>query len=275
MRQVVSGLFLLGLVGLYLLSFLAPYEVVGDVAPARASLGPGAAHWLGTDHLGRDVFWRLVMGSRAFVVPGLGAALLAGLGGAVIGAVAGWWDGWPARALRQGLNIIAAIPSFILILLVCAIYASTSAPPAWLPVDPPHLWIITLCCALVGVPPLAEALYARLQELQRAEFVLALRAYGFHPAWILLYHLLWVNGRQLVARHMLQTFGQVVVVETTLSYLGGFGVPEPTPSWGNMIAFELNIPDGNPWAWLAPALALCVGIAAIHAGSAAHEERSP
>ena len=92
------------------------------------------------------------------------------------------------------------------------------------------------------------------------EFVTALRAHGVGDGRILLWHVLWVNVRGLLVRQVLNTFGFFLVVETTLSYFGGFGVQEPTPSWGNMLAFEFGIPDGNPAAWLAPAAAIWLAI---------------
>ncbi|MDP2311866.1 MAG: hypothetical protein Q8P41_03110 [Pseudomonadota bacterium] len=241
----------LGLVGAlilaWVLALVAPYDIVADVNPARASLGPSGAHWLGTDHLGRDVAWRLLLGSRAFVAPGLLTAAIAGLVGGAAGALAGWFGGPVAALVRYTFTVGASVPRFVLVLLAGAIFGA----------DPAVLAVATgLACA----PAVGEAVTCRLEELRRAEFVLALRAHGVPEGRILGYHLLWVNARGLVARQVLQAFGFFLVVETTLSYLGGFGVQEPTPSWGNMLAFEFGIPDGNLLAWMAPAAAIWAGI---------------
>ncbi|MEZ4238139.1 MAG: hypothetical protein R3F59_18725 [Myxococcota bacterium] len=102
-----------------LLSPLAGYPVGADVTTARSE-APSAAHWLGTDHLGRDVFWRLLLASRAFVGPGsLACAVAAGLG-VPIGALAGWWTGPASQALRGALGAVAAIPALVLVVLGCA-----------------------------------------------------------------------------------------------------------------------------------------------------------
>lgn len=233
----------------WLLALGAPYDVVADVDPSRASLGPSSADWLGTDHLGRDVAWRLLLGSRAFVAPGLLTALLAGGLGGLAGALAGWFGGPVSSVVRYGFTVGGSVPRLVLVLLAGAIFG-------------PDTLVLAMATGLACAPAVGEAVTARLEELRRAEFVLALRAHGIPDARILLYHLLWVNTRGLIARHVLQAFGFFLVVETTLSYLGGFGVQEPTPSWGNMLAFEFGVPDGNLYAWLAPAVAIWLGIGA-------------
>lgn len=221
----------------------APYDVVTDVHPERAGLPPGPGHPLGADHIGRDVFWRLVRATESFVPPGLFAAAVAGALGGAAGAVSGWSGGAVEAAVRYVLGVVASVPRFVLVLLACAIVGA-------------DVWVLAAAAGVAYAPALGEAVHARLEDLRRAEFVLAARAQGFGDARILLHHLLWVNCRGLVARHLLQAFGFFLVLESTLSYLGGFGVQEPTPSWGNMLAFEFGVADGNPWAWAAPAAAL-------------------
>lgn len=238
-----------GLVGLALLalawalSWVLGYDVVLDVHPGLASEGPGLSRWLGTDHLGRDVARRLVVGTQAFVGPALAAAALAvGLGGGA-GALAGWWGGAVAGLLRYALSVLASLPTLVAALLACAVLGDS-------------VWVLAGAVGLGCAPGVGEAVYARVHSLRAVDFVAGLQAHGVHPARVLLYHVLWVSCRGLLARQALLAAVATMTVETTLSYIGGFGVPEPQPSWGNMIAFEWQIPGGNPWAWAAPALAL-------------------
>ncbi len=234
-------------------SLVSGYDVVADVNPEHMNLGPASAHWLGTDHLGRDVAWRLVTASEVFVGPGLFACLLALLLGVPAGAWAGWVGGLGAELVRYVFTVIASLPRFVLVLLVCAIYGSS-------------VWTLAAAAAVAYSPAIAEAVYSRIATFRGREFVLAAEAHGVHWARILGWHLLWVNGKTLIARHALQLFAYFLLVETTLSYIGaleagaGFGVPEPTPSWGNMIAFEWGVRHGNQWATWAPALAIWVVI---------------
>lgn len=234
---------------MWLVSLLSGYDVISDVHVEVARAGPSAEHWLGTDKLGRDVLWRLVTASESFFGPGLLAAAVALLVGVPGGALAGWTGGTVGQLLRYGFSVVDAVPRFILVLLACAIYGNS-------------VWLIALVAGLAYAPSLGEDLYNRIQGFRKAEFVLAAEAHGVHPLRTLVWHLLWVNCRRLVSRHAVQLFAYFLLLETTLSFLGGlenaasFGVAQPDPSWGNMIAFEWREPDVNPWASWAPGIAL-------------------
>lgn len=227
-------------------SLVSGYDVVADVAPASASLPASAEHLLGTDHLGRDVFWRLLLASRAFVGPGIVAGLIATALAVPAGAFAGWLGGSAAAALRYLGAVVSAVPRFVLVLLACAIYGD-------------HPLVLAAAAGVAYAPTMTEAVYARIRALRRADFVLASRAHGVPDRRVLLYHLLWVNARAVVARHLLHLFAYVLLLETTLSYLGGFGVEEPQPSWGNMLAFSFT-DSANPLAWAAPAGAIWLSL---------------
>lgn len=239
--------FALLLFGLLAAGALLPHAPQADVHPAAADLPASAAHLLGTDHLGRDVLARLLAGSRAFLVPGAGAALLAGLGGVGLGTVAGWYGGLVEGLVRGGLGAITAVPPLVLALLVMMAVGATPTG-------------LALGVGLAALPGLAEVVADRLGELRRAEFVVAARALGLGDRRILVWHLLWVNTRTLVVREALAIVGQALVLEVTLSYLGRFGVQEPAPSWGNMIDHALRTGSVNSWTWAAPAGAVMLAV---------------
>ncbi|MBN1336940.1 MAG: ABC transporter permease [Deltaproteobacteria bacterium] len=246
---------LLGLAGPFL-----PYDVVTAVDPEAIGLAPSLDHWLGTDHLGRDVAWRLLMAPGAFVGPGLLAVAVATTLGVTAGALTGFVGGVLASTIRYLSTVTASIPRFVLVLLVMTIYGSEG-------------WLLGVAAGVAWAPALAEAVHQRIEVLTRAEFVLAARAHGIGSARILLFHLLWVNGRRMVGRQALLLFGYLLVLETTLSYLGGFGVPEPEPSWGNMLAFEFGQHTANPWGLWAPAIAIWVTVLATGIVSEVFAER--
>jgi len=240
----VLGSVLLALVILAgFLGTFAPYDVIAGVDPTRGGAPPSCAHWLGTDHLGRDVAWRLALAPRAFVLPGVLAVALATVLGVTGGAVAGFTGGVAASAIRYLSTVTASIPRFVLVLLVVTIFGDEG-------------WLLGVAAGVAWTPGVVEAVHQRIQALTRAEFVLAARAHGLGNARILLFHLLWVNCRRMVGRQALHLFGYLLVLETTLSYIGGFGVAEPEPSWGNMLAFEFGQRTGNPWGLWAPAFAI-------------------
>ena len=244
-RRYLPGI-LLFFAALYLFSLLLPGEVVVDVH--AISHGPGPGHWLGTDHLGRDVLHRLLLGSRSFFLPGLVAAAGAVSLGTTSGALAGFFGGKLGGALRYLHTVLSAVPSFVLALLIVTIFSTQGQP----------IWVLAVACILSEAPRVGEAVWAFVDTLRRQEFVLALHAHGIGRFRILLHHILWVNGRRLLQRHFLSVFGTFLVLEVSLSYLELSGTPPN--SWGNMIAFELGQSQGNPVAWLAPALLVWLGI---------------
>jgi len=243
------GAGVLGLLGLaWAASALSTYDVVADVHPALASRGPSLSHLLGTDHLGRDVLCRLWLGVRAFVGPGLIAGAVAGGLSALLGGLGALRPGALRAAVRALLTVVASVPRFALVLLIASIFGDEPA-------------ILAAAAGLAYLPALVEDIFARVAELEGADFVEAARAHGVPAFRVVAVHLLWVGCRHLILRHLLQLFAFVVVLEASLSFIGGFGVEEPTPSWGNMIAFELSAREGNLWAWLAPAL--CIQLAVV------------
>ena len=227
---------------------LSGYDVVADADPGRVFAAPSAAHWLGTDHLGRDVAWRLVIATGPLVGPGL---LACGVGAALaipLGTASGVLGGPVATAIRFAFTVVEGLPHFVLVLLVLAIYGHDGL-------------ILALVAGVAYAPTLGEAIHERLEGLRQADFILANRAHGVPETQLVLVHLLWGACRRLIARHLLGLFAFFLVLETTLSYLE-FGVQQPWPSWGNMLAFDLDYADATPAALLAPALAIWLVLAA-------------
>jgi peptide/nickel transport system permease protein len=256
----VAGAVFLALLALTaLLAPLGGYAVGADVDPLVRSQGPSAAHWLGTDHLGRDVFWRLLLASRTFVGPGLLSCAIAALVGVPLGAAAGWSGGPVSLAIRTALGSVAAIPRLVLVLLGCAIYGD----------GPVQLAAIT---GLAAAPSLAEAVVERVERLRIEDFVMASQAHGLSDLRILGLHLVAIASGRAIVRRMVETFGAFVVVECTLSYLGGFGVQEPVPSWGNMLAFEWG--RGFTSAVIAPGVAIWATLGACVLASRLFAEAS-
>lgn len=245
----LSSLGLISVLALWVLSVVVGHDVVADVDPSRAGAGPSISHWLGCDQLGRDVLWRLITACESFVGPGLLACLLCAFLGVGMGGASGWLGGSISSGIRYIFSVTASLPRFVLVLLIGSIYGD----------DPV---ILALSAGLAYTPVLGEAVAGRIEAMRRVEFVEAAQAHGISDAAVLLRELLWSNCRALIGRHLLYLFGYFLVLETTLSYLGGFGVEEPQPSWGNMLAFSFSHSSGNPLAWLAPAVAIWLTVLA-------------
>lgn len=252
------GLAFLALVAVgAVLAPLSGYPIGADVQPAQRGLAMSWGHPLGTDHLGRDVWWRLVFAARAFVFPGTLACLTAAVVAVPAAAWAAWGGGWLAGVVRYGFTVIASLPRFVLALLVCAIYG-----------DSP--WLLAVAAGVAYAPALAEAVMGRIERLRSDEYVLASSAHGV-PTWRLVWiHLVGAACGRLIGRHLLLLFGYFVVLECTLSYLGSFGVQEPLPSWGNMLVFEWG--RGLSAGLLAPAVAIWLTVVAAVLASGAFAE---
>ncbi len=247
-----TAMLALGLwIGVVLAGFIAPLSgfVPGmDVDVDHAGLGPSATAWLGTDHLGRDVFWRLTYGCRAFTAPGTIAMSVALALGLPIGALSGWRASPTSAGLRFISDALASVPRLVFVLLVSTVFGS-------------GLVVLGVAAGLAFVPTLAEAIRDRVTQLRLQGHVESWQAHGLTDARILWVHLVAVGCGRLIARRLLELFAFVLVLETTLSYIGMFGVQEPTPSWGNMLAFDWGRAS-HLVPWLAPALAIWITLAA-------------
>lgn len=237
MRQRASFVAVYGFGVVGLLVILRICAIWVDVDPALATttqmLGPVEGHPLGTDQNGRDVLDRLIASVSAFFGPALFACLAALLIAVPSGALVGFRPrSAPAALLRGLLAMVGAWPRLVVVVLVVAVY-TVNAPADW---TTSKIYVLAALVALSYVPQLAHALGERVLYFEREQFVEAARAHGLSDRRILGFHILWANCRFLILRQLCALFGAFILVETSLSYLGHYGVAEPRPSWGNMLA---------------------------------------
>lgn len=254
LRRRVAAAGLLALALAVALGALVPDAWVLGTRPELADLGPGPGAWLGTDRHGRDVAWRTLAAAASGGLPALGACAVATAIGVPAGALAGWAGGAVEGAARFALDALAAIPAYVLVLLCLAAWGDA-------------LPVLAAAAGLAWSPAVAEAVRGRVAALREAEYVLASRVHGV-PGWRILWvHLVWRHGRRAVARQLLSLFAAFLVLEASLSYVGGLGIREPTPSWGNLLARQWGDPlDAR---FLGPALALIAALAAAHGAATA------
>jgi len=170
------------------------------------------------------------------------------------------------------LTIVAAWPRLVLVVVVVAIFTASVRDPASF--GDLRLYLLGGLVGLSFVPQVAGALAERVLFFQREQFVEAARAHGLSDGRILGFHILWANCRYLLLRQVCALFGAFILVETSLSYLGHYGVPAPRPSWGNILADvrfavihtrTLLIPD----AWTVSGLSEAIGRAVQEGGALA------
>ncbi len=212
---------------------------------------PGPGHRLGTDALGRDVLARLLAGADASLLPGLLAVAIAIGLGVTAGLLAGYLAGRAEHAIDYLLQLIDAVPRFVLFLLVIA---------AW----KPSIVVIMAVAGVTAAPGVAAHVRTRVRLLASQGHVEAARALGLTRRAVLGRHILWNHCRSIVFIQASLLMGEAVLIETALSYLG-FGVQEPAASWGNMVAMgKDHFFAGALHLATAPAAAIVVAVTGFH-----------
>jgi peptide/nickel transport system permease protein len=209
---------------------------------------PGPGHWLGTDHLGRDILTRVAYGGAiSFAVSGAAVLVQTALGVAV-GLTAGYFGGRTDAALMRLTDVILAFPPLLLLLLVTGLFG-------------PTLLNIVLALALSGWAGMARQIRAEALTLRTRDFVAAAHALGATDGAIVRRHLLANIATVAMVRASLD-IGPVILSESTLSFLG-IGIQPPTPSWGAMIADGFAHLRAHPALTIIPSAALSLAVLSL------------
>jgi peptide/nickel transport system permease protein len=229
--------------------WLAPYDPVAQNLPARL-LAPTAAHWMGTDELGRDILSRIIFGTRVSMLVSVCVVFGAGVIGLAIGAVAGYFGGWFDRFVN--IILINAFLSFPGILLAIAFAAFLG----------PGLDKVILALVVTGWAGYARLARAQILQAKEMEYVLAARSLGASHARILVRHLL-PNILQPILVQATIAMAGAILAESTLSFLG-VGVLSPMPSWGAMLNDARGHLFDAPHLVIFPALAVMTAVLAFN-----------
>jgi peptide/nickel transport system permease protein len=229
--------------------WLAPYDPVAQNLPARL-VAPTAAHWMGTDELGRDIVSRIIFGTRVSMLVSICVVFGAGIIGLAIGAVAGYFGGWFDRFVN--IILINAFLSFPGILLAIAFAAFLG----------PGLDKVILALVVTGWAGYARLARAQILQAKEMEYVLAARSLGASHARILVRHLL-PNILQPILVQATIAMAGAILAESTLSFLG-VGVLAPMPSWGAMLNDARGHLFDAPHLVIFPALAVMTAVLAFN-----------
>ena len=227
----------------------APYRVLG-VLPLRTHLfgADAPVYLLGSDGYGRDLFSRVLFGGQTSLLAGLiGAGLTLSIG-LCIGAAAGFWGGWKDEALMRVAELFLALPWIYLLFAVRA-FLPLAVPPL------KAFLLVIVVIGLVGWARPARMIRGIVLSARERDFVRAARGFGASSGYLLRKHILPETSGVLLTQAAILV-PQFVLAEMTLSFLG-LGVPEPVPSWGNMLASlqHYNVLVSYWWMYL-PALAM-------------------
>ncbi|GAB3556364.1 ABC transporter permease [Spelaeicoccus albus] len=216
--------------------------------PAWLATG-SSSHILGTDELGRDLFSRLIYGSRVSLIVGALAALISGVIGATVGIVSGYRGGWLDRILMRIADVQLAFPSILLALAIVGFLGSS-------------LWNVIIILGVTGWVAYARVLRSEVLSLRERDYVIEAKAIGVPESTIMRRHLL-PNVMAPIATIGTLQVGTAILAEAALSFLG-LGVPPETVTWGAMLS-EGQLYLGTSW-WLAvfPGIALMLTVLAIN-----------
>jgi peptide/nickel transport system permease protein len=250
LQQSVTGRWAMALAFLLvLLALTAPWIAPADPTALNLPIrleGPNAAHWMGTDELGRDILSRVLFGARVSIFVGISVVFGAGLIGLAVGSLAGYCGGWFDRLVN--IVLINAFLSFPGILLAIAFAAFLG----------PGIGKVILALVVTGWAGYARLARAQVLQQNEMEYVLAARSLGASPVRILLRHLL-PNILQPVLVQATLGMAGAILAESTLSFLG-VGVLAPMPSWGAMLNDARSHLFDAPHLVLFPALAVMLAV---------------
>lgn len=217
--------------------------------PLLRGQAPGAKYWFGTDHVGRDIFSRVIHGARLSLSIG-GAAVLLGLTlGVAIGLVAGYLGGLVDEVLMRFIDVLLAFPGILLAILVVSILG-------------PGLWNVIVALAIFSVPTFARITRSAVLTIKNLDYVLAARAIGGSAGRIMLGHVL-PNALAPIIIYATLRLATAILGGATLSFLG-LGVAPPAPEWGLMVSQSRHYIRSEPYMILFPGLAIFLTVLSLN-----------
>jgi peptide/nickel transport system permease protein len=233
---------------------LTPYSPTAQDYKAP-NAGPSAAHILGTDNLGRDIWSRLIYGARVVLVmlpigdkfwlpigTAIWGVLLGLLIGSTLGLMGGYLGGWIDEVVMRLLDAMMAFPVILLYMIIIAAVGASATN-------------VVLAIAVVGTPGIARLVRSLALDIRTRDYIRAAELRGEHPFYIMFIEIL-PNARGPIIIDAMLRVGYAIFAMGTLGFLG-LGLPPPSPDWGSMVAAGRRfILAGSPWAALWPSVAI-------------------
>ncbi len=285
-RHRMAMISLVVLVFIFLASILAPVitpfprdEIRLDqtfLTPMTADPETGEMHYLGTDHLGRDYFTRLLFAARVSLTIALSVSILATLIGLTLGLLAGYFGGWVDMAITRFLEFISTFPYLVILLILMGIllkgetvipipemFVQTIAAITAIPErEATKVTLVVLVLAFLNWTPTARLMRGMVLSVREQPYIESSRSLGASNVRILLLHVFPNAFPPLIVDFTLQ-LNNMLVLESALSFLG-YGVQDPTPTWGNMLAFANSYMFEHPWMPLVPGLPILLASLAFN-----------
>lgn len=252
-KLAVASVFIL----LFIIVVVICAPLLTDHNPTKTNLTlierpPSDDHILGNDSSGRDTFSRLLYGGRVSLIVGFSAMIFTLVIGVVLGSIAGYYGGKIDAIIMRAADLMLMLPFLVLCLTIVAILEKV------------NIGIFVSIIALTSWPTLTRIIRGTFLTLREQEFILGAKAIGVSDMRIIFKHFIpnAIGPIVVNATLMMATY---IIVESALSFIG-FGIPQPTPTWGNMIseAQSLRILRNNPETWIPPGLAILTTVLCIN-----------
>lgn len=259
-----------GVIGVSLLTVIVLMAIVGAIDTPYDPLvlsyedrlsAPSGKHWLGTDQFGRDTYSRLVTAAGTSLIVSALTALLALLGGALIGAVSGYIGGWLDRLTMTVIDALMAFPGILLALGIMAVIG-------------PKRYGVVVALGVAYMPNVVRIVRGIVLSVREKEFVEASIAMGNSRLYTVVIH---VSPACVSALTVIGTaiFGGALLSESALSFLG-LGVPPPAPTWGGLLSDATLYMDAAPWLSIFPGVAISITLLGINMfGDALRDQFDP
>jgi peptide/nickel transport system permease protein len=222
---------------------LAPYDPITQNLQERLQPPLTAGHWLGTDDFGRDIWTRILYGSRITLYIVLLVILTAPVFGLLVGTVAGYFGGWVDQVLMRITDIFLAFPKLILALALVAVLG-------------PGMVNAVLAIAITSWPPYARVARAETLTVRNSDYIAAVKLQGAGPMRVIWGHVMPMCLPSVIIRVTLDMAG-VILTAAGLGFLG-LGVQPPVPEWGLMISAGRKFLFEQWWVATMPGLAIFI-----------------
>jgi peptide/nickel transport system permease protein len=235
-----------------LIAVFAPLIMTHDYAAmdvAARLQGPSAEHFFGTDELGRDLFSRVIYGSRYSLAIGVCAILLAAVIGVILGVIAGYFGGWVDNLIMRFLDVIQSIPALLLVIVIAAVLGTGFA-------------MTVLALSVSYIPAIARLLRASILEVREQEYIEAAHSINCSKLQIIIQHIL-PNSFAPVIVNLTMGVAGCITASATLSFIG-LGVRPPEPEWGALLTGGREFMRTCPYMVIFPGIAIMITVLALN-----------
>jgi glutathione transport system permease protein len=220
LAMVAAGFVLFLVVVAIAAPFLVPYDAENYFDYDMLNAGPSLVHWFGVDSLGRDIFSRILMGTRISLAAGFSSVAVGAVIGTLLGLIAGYYEGWADRIIMRICDVLFAFPGILLAIAIVAILGSGMAN-------------VIFAVAIFSIPTFARLVRGNTLALKNLTFVEAVRSIGASDRTIILRHI-FPGTVSAVVVYFTMRIGTSIITAASLSFLG-MGAQPPMPEWGAML----------------------------------------